>query len=320
MNIIGIRTCSLQLLFSLLGILQLGAAAAGETVTYYHTDALGTPVMESNQAGVVTYTREHEPYGGQVLGTPKNGPGFTGHVDDAGTGLVYMQARYFDPTMNRFLSSDPVSPDFRNGANYNRYWYANNNPFKFTDPDGKKAYSGHLCDFGCEMGSFIADDRGSPSGAQDKSLEGAAVGEKAANTVAKINNAIEAAKGRIAESGDQKAIDDWNKTTWKWDPGNPVFEKNPDIAAFRDPKEPYVIRMGGKSSEIYSKYVNIYHSARFPGGEVGMQFLVLHEFAHVFTAGQGTPGKERENMANKAAYLWMARGYRRDIKCRLCID
>ena len=48
-----------------------------------------------------------------------------------------MDQRYYDPQIGRFLSVDPVSADAAGGTNFNRYWYANNNPYKFTDPDGR---------------------------------------------------------------------------------------------------------------------------------------------------------------------------------------
>ncbi|HJS61845.1 MAG TPA: RHS repeat-associated core domain-containing protein, partial [Pseudolabrys sp.] len=60
-----------------------------------------------------------------------------GHVQDAQTGLTYMQQRYYDPQIGRFLSMDPVTADANTGGNFNRYWYANNNPYKFIDPDGR---------------------------------------------------------------------------------------------------------------------------------------------------------------------------------------
>ena len=56
---------------------------------------------------------------------------------DGATGLTYMQQRYYDPLLGRFLSVDPVTADANTGFNFNRYWYANNNPYKFTDPDGR---------------------------------------------------------------------------------------------------------------------------------------------------------------------------------------
>lgn len=58
---------------------------------------------------------------------------------DQATGLIYMQQRYYDPAVGRFLSIDPVKASPVDGGNFNRYWYADNNPFKFTDPDGRKS-------------------------------------------------------------------------------------------------------------------------------------------------------------------------------------
>lgn len=52
----------------------------------------------------------------------------------AATGLVYMQQRYYDPALGVFLSTDPIAP--LKGP-FNRYWYANANPYRFTDPDGR---------------------------------------------------------------------------------------------------------------------------------------------------------------------------------------
>jgi RHS repeat-associated protein len=66
-----------------------------------------------------------------------DGLGYTGHDMDADTGLTYMQQRYYDPVLARFLSVDPVSSDPSSGGNFNRYWYGGNNPYRFVDPDGR---------------------------------------------------------------------------------------------------------------------------------------------------------------------------------------
>ncbi len=106
------------------------------TTTYVHTDGLRSPVAETNASGVVTSSTRYEPYG-TVYGSsvaPVQGPGYTGHVRDVDTGLSYMQQRYYDPLAGRFLSVDPIEA---NAASFNRYWYANNNPYKYIDPDGR---------------------------------------------------------------------------------------------------------------------------------------------------------------------------------------
>jgi RHS repeat-associated protein len=82
----------------------------------------------------------YEPYGATAAGTNPTGIGFTGHVNDADTGLVYMQQRYYEPIAGRFLSVDPVTTD-ANGGSFNRYLYANGNPYLYVDPDGRQSLS-----------------------------------------------------------------------------------------------------------------------------------------------------------------------------------
>ena len=48
-----------------------------------------------------------------------------------------MQQRYYDPLAARFMSLDPVTTDANTGGMFNRYVYGNNNPYRFTDPDGR---------------------------------------------------------------------------------------------------------------------------------------------------------------------------------------
>lgn len=48
-----------------------------------------------------------------------------------------MQQRYMDPQLGVFLSVDPVTAYDQPVGQFNRYRYANGNPYKFTDPDGR---------------------------------------------------------------------------------------------------------------------------------------------------------------------------------------
>ena len=106
------------------------------TTRYQHNDALGSALVETDANRAVLTRTEYEPYG--LSNRPTlDGPGYTGHVQDAATGLTYMQQRYYDPVIGRFLSVDPVTALGNPVSQFNRYRYAANNPYRFIDPDGR---------------------------------------------------------------------------------------------------------------------------------------------------------------------------------------
>lgn len=70
--------------------------------------------------------------------------GYTGHEEDVDTGLVYAQARYYNPGVGRFYSQDPAYINANRQAiqivdpqSWNSYSYARNNPIILVDPDGE---------------------------------------------------------------------------------------------------------------------------------------------------------------------------------------
>jgi RHS repeat-associated protein len=117
-------------------------AEVGATPVYIHSDQLGSPVAGTDTAGAVAWTERYAPYGDQLLAPPatQDNLAYTGHHSDADTGLIYMEARYYDPLIGRFYSNDPVGFTETNPVSFNRYAYANNNPYRFTDPDGQLAW------------------------------------------------------------------------------------------------------------------------------------------------------------------------------------
>lgn len=126
------------LVFPLLLMLGLAHAQSGK-VTYVYTDPQGTPLAEADANGNITATFDYRPYGSQALGSPPAGPGYTGHINDPEIGLVYMQARYYDPQAVRFLSVDPIAVGEGDVFGFNRYDYAQNNPIMHIDPDGRQS-------------------------------------------------------------------------------------------------------------------------------------------------------------------------------------
>jgi RHS repeat-associated protein len=140
MNLQGLHALLLRLgSLLLVATLWPQLAAAQTTVKYVHTDALGSVVAMTDASGaVVDGRREYEAYGQQLTPALQGGPGYTGHVQDEATGLTYMQQRYYEPQLGVLLSVDPVSAYEQPINHFNRYRYANNNPYKFVDPDGRE--------------------------------------------------------------------------------------------------------------------------------------------------------------------------------------
>ena len=133
---------------SLLILLTSVMAHAQDEVVYFHPDGQGSAVAAYNEAGDVCWHQDYTPYGEKIdpldnfplagCGLLGEERGFTGHVQDL-SGLVYMQQRYYDPTLMRFMSVDPMSVNPDDERTFNRYSYAANNPYKFVDPDGEAA-------------------------------------------------------------------------------------------------------------------------------------------------------------------------------------
>lgn len=132
----------------LLGCFFLTALAlASESVTYYHNDVAGTPVLATDASGAVVWKETYLPYGKKqtnAAASANNRIGFTGKPYDSATGLSYFGARYYDPLVGRFNGIDPQGFDEGNLHSFNRYAYANNNPYKFVDPDGRQAVENFL--------------------------------------------------------------------------------------------------------------------------------------------------------------------------------
>lgn len=103
------------------------------STTSYLADALGGTLALANSSGAVQTEYTYEPFGKtSVSGTSSaNTRQYTGREND-GTGLYFYRARYYSPSLQRFISEDPIG--FRGGINI--YAYVENNPLSYVDPLG----------------------------------------------------------------------------------------------------------------------------------------------------------------------------------------
>ncbi|MCI1280933.1 MAG: RHS repeat-associated core domain-containing protein [Nitrospira sp.] len=98
--------------------------------------------MITDSAGAKVQSVSYYPYGATRTNNSSGTPAinvpykYTGKELDSSTNLYYYEARYYDPTLGRFLSSDTIVPNPRDPQDLNRYTYAGNNPFRYTDPTG----------------------------------------------------------------------------------------------------------------------------------------------------------------------------------------
>jgi len=118
-----------------------------------------------------------------------------------------MQQRYYDPQIGRFLSNDPVSTDVDTGNNFNRYWYANNNPYRFNDPDGREP--GDVCD----SGPIDCDNHSKNTDGAAIYDDDTAIRSQEQHDFGRAANAINKAKPVLAvgvEKADEEAMNPWN--------------------------------------------------------------------------------------------------------------
>lgn len=90
------------------------AGSTGLVIDHIDYDSFGNVIAETNPA-----------FGDRIK--------FTGREFDLETGLYYYRARYYDPSVGRFITQDPIS--FA-GGDANLYRYVSNQPVIATDPSG----------------------------------------------------------------------------------------------------------------------------------------------------------------------------------------
>jgi RHS repeat-associated protein len=110
------------------------AQVEGGALAYVHTDHLGTPQKMTDSTGALVWDAVFRPFGEaeSITGSASNDLRFPGQLYDAETGLHYNYFRDYDPSLGRYVQSDPIG--LRGGVN--RYGYSFGNPIVLADPFG----------------------------------------------------------------------------------------------------------------------------------------------------------------------------------------
>src|SRR5690606_28928821 len=108
------------------------------TTMYYMYNAHGDVTALIYEDGTIAATYEYDAFGnitGQT-GSADNNITYAGYQYDWETGLYYLNARYYDARIARFLTEDTYRGSINDPLSLNLYTYCYNNPIRYWDPTG----------------------------------------------------------------------------------------------------------------------------------------------------------------------------------------
>jgi RHS repeat-associated protein len=120
-----------------LGSIMVAVRDSATALTYLLGDQLGSITVSISSTGGTPVVQRYLPYGAPrstTGGTAVTDRGWIGQTKDTSTGLQYLNARYYDPTIGRFTAVDPVVG--LGAGSLDRYGYSLANPISMSDPSG----------------------------------------------------------------------------------------------------------------------------------------------------------------------------------------
>ncbi|MDQ0899517.1 polymorphic toxin-type HINT domain-containing protein [Paenibacillus sp. V4I7] len=111
---------------------------------WYHYDEHGNVIRMTDSNGTTVVQYKYDAWGNITSTTSTNSViaslnpyRYAGYWYDEATKKYYLNARYYDPQIGRFLSKDPIAIRIGSELSLNAYSYADNNPVMHADPEGK---------------------------------------------------------------------------------------------------------------------------------------------------------------------------------------
>ena len=110
---------------------------------YYTQNAHGDVVNLTDADGAITKSYTYDAFGVEqnIDDADTNAFRYCGEYYDSETGTIYLRARYYDPSMGRFISRDSYAGKNSDPLSLNRYTYCHNNPIFYADPKGHSAWT-----------------------------------------------------------------------------------------------------------------------------------------------------------------------------------
>lgn len=112
--------------------------AAKSEYTYYIQNAHGDVVNLTDANGAVTKSYNYDAFGVEknIDDSDTNAFRYCGEYYDSESGTIYLRARYYNPSIGRFISRDSYAGESENPLSLNLYTYCFNNPNIYADSSG----------------------------------------------------------------------------------------------------------------------------------------------------------------------------------------
>lgn len=144
----------------------------GTTKAFLHRDHLASVRMVTDASGNIAEATNYSTYGERLNSGFQTQKSYIGERFDPETGLLYLNARYMDPVLGRFISPDDWDPT-KEGVGTNRYAYAQNDPVNKSDQNGHLSVAQAPLSIGDFLKGLLGRDGGNDGKKSDAYQAGA---------------------------------------------------------------------------------------------------------------------------------------------------
>jgi len=150
----------------------LARQVPGQGMQYYVSNGHGDIIEIRDAQGNVLNRYAYDIWGNPLVQEEQvpNIFRYSGEYWDAATNLQYLRARWYDPSVGRFINEDTYEGDIKDPLSLNLYTYVENNPLQYIDPTGN-----NKCAFTETAMECVGNGKGGGGGSAGNSYVGSTV-------------------------------------------------------------------------------------------------------------------------------------------------
>lgn len=271
--------------------------SASPDTYYYITNLQGDVMYLVDETSETVAAYAYDPYG-QITFTEGdlatvNPLRYRGYYSDDETGFYYLQSRYYDPAVCRFISGDSYACTGQGFLGNNMFSYCNNTPVSTLDSEGNRPNT-----------ALMVTDSGSGGDVIDTTFEGEGSEELYNNYVLKdiANGVIDGNPTSVTVTrGEECTIDTWSKIQEAGVDAVNAGILCAELDLLIDPASKLGSALIGIASSIIYSTIKIANSTNLPNGE--------YTYYYVSVQSHGIAGKQPFECYTNLVYACMIDRY-----------